>query len=68
MPRRIVTVHYDRCNPGTCDGGVCAAALACPRKLLVQEEAYQIPLPTPASCPDCAKCVLACPRKAIELV
>ena len=68
MPKQMVAVNYNKCRPQSCDSGICAAALACPHRLLIQEEAYQIPLPAPSACPDCARCVLACPLKAIELI
>ena len=49
MPSRVALVHYDRCDPKKCDGGICAAALACPRLVLKQETSFtrylcQIPL------------------------
>ncbi|MBI4304570.1 MAG: 4Fe-4S binding protein [Chloroflexi bacterium] len=67
MSKKMVLVDYIRCNPEHCDSGVCAAALACPHKLLKQERAYEIPMPDPALCRGCSKCVLACPLKAIVL-
>ena len=67
MLRRMVIINYNKCRPPSCDSGICAAAAACPRNLLKQEAPYEVPLPSPSVCPDCAKCVLACPLKAIEL-
>ena len=68
MPRKMVIVDYNKCRPEYCDNGICAAALACPHKLLKQEAPYEIPMPSPSICKDCAKCVLACPFRAIELM
>ena len=68
MPRQMVTVSYNKCRPQYCAGGICAAALACPRNLLKQEAPYEVPMPSPSACPDCSKCVLACTFKAIELI
>ena len=66
MPKRMVAINYSRCRPGFSDNGICFAALTYPRRLIIQEEAYQIPA-CPVSLPYCAKCVLACPLKAIKL-
>ena len=67
MPKKMAVVDYNKCRPEQCDSGTCAAALACPHKLLQQEAAYGIPMPDPSICKDCARCVLACPLGAIEL-
>ena len=61
MPSKMALVHYDKCRPESCDGGICAAALACPHKLLKQEAACQIPMPDPFLCRGCGDCVRACP-------
>ena len=66
MSRRMVVVDYNKCRPQHCDNGICAAALACPRRLLEQEAPYEIPMPSPVACSDCAKCILACPLRAME--
>ena len=68
MPRKMALVHYNRCNPEKCNGGICAAALACPHKLLKQEVPYQIPMPDPSICQGCGDCVRVCPLKAIQIV
>ncbi|HEY4712176.1 MAG TPA: 4Fe-4S binding protein [Dehalococcoidia bacterium] len=68
MPKKMAMVDYYKCRPEQCDSGVCAAVSACPRKLLKQETLYQAPMPNPALCQGCAKCVLACPLKAIQLI
>lgn len=68
MPRKMALVDYKKCRPELCDSGSCAAALACPHKLLKQEGPYEIPMPDPSICRGCAECVIACPLKAIELM
>ena len=68
MPQKMVVVNYTKCHPEHCDNGTCAAVLACPHKLLKQEVPYEAPMPNPSICQGCAKCVVACPLKAIELV
>jgi translation initiation factor RLI1 len=68
MPKKMAVVNYNKCQPRQCDSGVCAAALACPHKLLKQEMPYEAPMPDPSICRGCGKCVLACPLKAMELM
>jgi translation initiation factor RLI1 len=67
MPGKMALLHYDKCHPESCEGGICAAALACPRKVLKQEGTYEIPMPAPFLCRGCGDCVRACPEKAIEI-
>jgi len=67
MPGKMAIVNYDRCCPENCDGGICAAALACSRKLLRQEAPYEAPMADPSPCKGCSDCALACPQKAIEM-
>ncbi|MBI4283643.1 MAG: hypothetical protein HY663_04150 [Chloroflexi bacterium] len=67
MPKKMAVVHYGKCHPEHCDSGICVAALACPHRLLKQEAPYEIPMPSPSICQNCARCVLACPLRAIEL-
>ena len=67
MPGKIALVHYDKCHPESCDGGICAAALACTHRLLKQETAYEIPMTDPFICRGCGDCARACPEKAIEV-
>ena len=68
MPGKMALVHFDRCHPEKCRGGVCAAAQACPHKLLKQEAPLQTPMPDPSICRGCGDCARACPQKAIEVV
>jgi len=68
MSGNIALIDYKKCRPELCDSGSCAAALACPRKLLKQEAGYEVPMPPDVSvCQGCAKCVVACPAKAIQV-
>ncbi|MBI4331528.1 MAG: 4Fe-4S binding protein [Chloroflexi bacterium] len=41
--------------------------MACPQKILEQEAAYEAPMTVQSICKGCAKCVLACPLRAIDL-
>jgi translation initiation factor RLI1 len=68
MPKKMAVVDYNKCRPEQCNSGKCSAALACPQKLLKQEELYQAPMPDPSICKGCADCVRACPLKAMKLV
>lgn len=68
MPGKMALVNYDVCRPESCDGGICKAALACPRKLLKQEAPYETPMPNPSLCQGCTSCVRACPLKAIRMM
>ena len=68
MPKQMAMVNYRECHPEECEEGVCLAVLACPKKILSQEEPYEMPDPLPTMCLSCGLCVQACPRKAILLV
>jgi translation initiation factor RLI1 len=68
MPNKIAVVDYRRCHPEECENGVCLAVLACPKKILSQEEPFEIPDPLPTICLSCGKCVQACPMEAVLLV
>jgi translation initiation factor RLI1 len=67
MPSKMALVDFGKCRPQNCPDGVCAAALACERKLLRQETPYQCPMPDPSVCKGCGDCVRACPLKAIVM-
>lgn len=69
VARKMALLDYHKCNPAECnDDGICAAALACPSKLLQQEEPNLAPMTEPSFCRACGDCVRACPMGAIEVV
>jgi heterodisulfide reductase subunit A-like polyferredoxin len=68
LARKQALLDYYKCRPGSCNGGVCAAAQACPSGLLRQETPYTVPEPEPSACRACGDCTRACPEKAIRLV
>jgi ferredoxin len=51
-----------------CENGICTAAGACPRKLIKQEDPYDIPMTDPSLCKGCGDCAKACPAKAIMIM
>ncbi len=68
MAGKLALVDYSRCDPEKCGGGVCAAVLACPRKLLDQEAPYEAPMADALPCRGCGDCARTCPLKAIKVV
>jgi translation initiation factor RLI1 len=68
VARKLALIDFPKCRPADCKDGICVAAEACPRNLLKQENAAEIPVPDPALCRGCADCVRACPMKAVKLV
>jgi len=68
MAKKMVMINYQVCSPKVCKNGICLAVLACPVKLLSQEDAYEMPDPKSNMCLACGLCVQACPRKAMVLV
>jgi translation initiation factor RLI1 len=68
MPDKIAIVDFHKCRPEKCEGGIRLASLACPHKLIQQEEPYEIPMFHPSTCQGCSDCVKACPLKAIRIV
>ncbi len=67
MPGKMAIVDFNKCQPSRCGNGECAAAKACPRKLLVQDAANEPPMTNPALCRACGDCVRACPLNAIRI-
>ncbi|MBN1370035.1 MAG: 4Fe-4S binding protein [Dehalococcoidaceae bacterium] len=67
MPAKTAIIDFNRCRPDECSDGVCPAALACRRKILVQEKPGEIPMVNPAICRSCSDCVRACPLNAIKI-
>jgi translation initiation factor RLI1 len=68
MLRKIALLDFNKCRPDSCEGGICAAARACPSGLLKQETPYSMPLPEPSACRACGDCVRACPQKALQII
>lgn len=67
MAGKLALVDYNKCRPGDCEDGICLAARACERKLLIQEASYEAPMPNPSLCRGCSDCVRACPLKAVQI-
>jgi translation initiation factor RLI1 len=65
VPGKIALLQFDKCNPGKCEGSVCAAMLACKKKLIRQEKPGEMPMFSPTSCVGCGDCARACPEKAV---
>jgi len=68
MPTKSAIVSYDQCCPEECNEGICPAVAVCPRKLIKQEEPYDVPIFYTSGCTGCGDCVRACPRKAIQVI
>jgi heterodisulfide reductase subunit A len=68
MSGKMALVAFDKCQPEKCNGGICAAAKACPRKLLKHEAPNEIPMTNPSLCRGCGDCARACPAKAIKII
>jgi translation initiation factor RLI1 len=66
--RPLLTIDFDKCTPGNCHRGVCAAAGACPHRVFIQEEPYSFPMHHVARCRSCGLCICACPLQAIRIV
>ena len=66
MPKPKAAVDPQKCSPGVCDSGICAAALVCPRKVMTQENPYEMPFIDMDLCQGCFTCLQACPLKAIR--
>ena len=62
MPGKMTLVDYNKCRPEKGESGICVAAVACSRKLLMQEAPYAIPMTDPFICRGCGDCVRACPQ------
>ncbi len=70
MTRKSAAIDVERCDPSACHDGICAAMLQCPRKILKQEAAYEVPFVygDGSLCGGCFKCLQACPLKAISKI
>lgn len=67
MPRKVVLLNYQVCDPESCPDGVCSAAQACCRQVLKQPAPHQLPELQPGMCLGCADCLPLCSRKALVL-
>jgi Pyruvate/2-oxoacid:ferredoxin oxidoreductase delta subunit len=67
-PKLKVTVDYQKCHPGKCGQGTCAAVVECPPNLWRQEDPYDLHYVIPGFCQDCGICVESCPLKAIRML
>ena len=61
-------MDYERCDPESCEDGICAAAKVCEKKVLRQEAPGEMPDIYPSLCLGCIDCIVACPRDAIRLM
>ena len=68
MGRKMALLDFGACHPDACPEGACAAAAACPSRLLKQEKPYETHIPEPFACRACGECVRACPNKAVSIV
>ena len=66
MPKALL--DPSRCRPDQCPEGVCALRPLCPVRAIFQMEPFEVPAIDWGRCHACAKCVEACPLRAISLV
>lgn len=65
MPQ-VIVLDAARCRPGLCPQGRCQARRRCPIKAIYQEAPYERPF-LGGLCNGCAKCLGACPQRALRL-
>jgi Fe-S-cluster-containing hydrogenase component 2 len=68
MPKKTVVVYYQSCDPKQCEGGICLATLLCERKVLTQEDPYEMPEAKVSMCLSCSLCMLACLNGAVHVM
>lgn len=66
MPKTQVLLDYSLCDPSHCEGGICAAAQVCERKVLRQDKPGEMPDLYPNLCLGCNDCIPVCPQGAIR--
>ncbi|RLB06721.1 MAG: hypothetical protein DRG50_04900 [Deltaproteobacteria bacterium] len=64
----VPSIDFNQCQPWRCEGGICAAARACPHKAFLQEKPYDFPLHDTSMCAGCGSCTSACPIRAIRML
>jgi len=67
MAKKTAFIDPDKCAPETCDRGICSAKAKCPRKVIKQQEPYEVPFVYGGGelCGGCFACQEACPSGAI---
>ncbi|MCX8061872.1 MAG: hypothetical protein N3D16_04770 [Anaerolineales bacterium] len=68
MPKAIVSLNYQLCDPNQCDQGVCRAVALCRRKVLHQEKPFEPPQLNSELCLGCAVCTTACSVHALMVL
>lgn len=68
MPKRLVILDYQQCDPQHCENGVCRAALLCKRKVLSQQQPFEMPDLNVELCLGCALCTTACSLHALQVM
>jgi NAD-dependent dihydropyrimidine dehydrogenase PreA subunit len=68
VAKQVAVVDFGICHPKKCSGGVCLSVGACPKKVLKQEEPYEMPYINPSVCIGCGLCAQACPVNAIRMI
>jgi heterodisulfide reductase subunit A len=68
VAKQVALVNSGICHPEKCSGGVCLSVGACPKKVLIQEESYEMPYINPSVCIGCGLCAQACPVKAVRMI
>ena len=67
MAAKIALIDYNKCNPETCENGICKAAQACRYELLSQETVYDVPMAFTDICRGCGDCARACLLHAVRI-
>lgn len=67
MPSKMAMIDFNKCRPAECENGLCLAAQACERRLLIQENVYEPPMPDPSLCRGCGDCSRACHLGAVRI-
>ncbi len=68
MPQPKIVLDYSRCDPESCEDGICAAARVCKKKVLRQEAPGELPDFFPNMCLGCSDCISECPHRALRMM